>query len=321
MITSTNRAQHRYAQLSKACARAIGTHMHSAKLAAATAVAILLSVGCSSDQPITPERYSPSDSLLQQLKSNVAANGQWREVAEIDHSRLGQEAGSTMPPSRVLIFSVPSLEASLIQHNPLVALDLPPRVLAYEDTSDGVSKLIYNDYDYIQTRYDLPEKSDLQSDYEQAMSAAVAGVPQGQIGSFDQFNMEGDGIITIDSPFGFAETMQRVLDAIASQDDTVSFGTVDFQQQAAEQGIEVPPNSLILFGAPGPGARAMSGAPTLGLDAVCPKRLVWQDSTGDVKLSFNDLLAIAERQGVGGSIPLRVISYRLNKVFSEALEN
>lgn len=284
------------------------------------AACILLVTACGSDQPVAPERYFGSDKLFQQLKSNVAANPDWHEVVEIDHSRLGQEAGSVMPPSHVLIFSVPGLEASLIQQNPLVALDLPLRVLAYEETPGGVSKLIYNDYAYIQSRYDLPEQSELGVAYEQSMAAALQGIPNDQIGSFQQSAIEDGSIITINSQLGFEETLQRVMDAIASQDDTVDFGIVDFQQQGEQQGVDLLPNTLILFGAPAPGAKAMNEAPTLGLDAFCQKFLVWQDSNGDVKLSFNNLLAIAERQGVAKSIPLRVINYRLNKVFSEALE-
>jgi len=283
-------------------------------------IAMLLAAGCGSGQPIAPERYSDSDRLFQQVKSNVAANPAWREIVEIDHSRLGQNADSPMPPSRVLIFTVPGLETSLIQQNPLVALDLPLRILAYEETPGGDSKVIYNDYAYIQSRYNLPEQASLGVMYERSMATALGGVPAGQIGSFQQSNMQEDGIITINSPFDFDTTMQRIMDAIESQDGTVVFGEVDFQKQGEEQGARLLPTTLILFGAPAPGAKAMSDAPTLGLDAFCQKFLLWQDSNGDVKLSFNDLLAIAERQGVARSFPLRVVNYRLNSVFSGALE-
>ena len=77
---------------------------------------------------------------------------------------------------------------------------------------------------------------------------------------------------------------------------------------------------MILFGAPAPGASAMSDAPTLGLDAFCQKFLVWQNPGGQVYLSFNDLLALAERQDVSKSIALRLIDFRLGRTFREALE-
>jgi hypothetical protein len=124
-------------------------------------------VGCGENQPLTPERYSGSDKLFQQLDSNVAANPAWHKVVEIDHSRLGVEAGSNMPPARVLIFSDPQLETALIQQNPLVALDLPLRVLAYEASPGGDSKVIYNDFAFVQSRYNLSDQSPSGGVYEQ----------------------------------------------------------------------------------------------------------------------------------------------------------
>ena len=101
----------------------------------------------------------------------------------------------------------------------------------------------------------------------------------------------------------------------------MNFGRINFQQRARSQGITLNPSTLILFGGPGPGAKAMAKSPTLGLDAFCQKFLVWEDDSGQVFLSFNDLLAIAERQNAKKSPALRVINYRLKSVFSEALEN
>jgi uncharacterized protein (DUF302 family) len=295
-------------------------NMSYIKLCFVSMMVLLFMVGCGDSQPLTPERYSGSDELFQQLESNVAANPAWHKVTEIDHSRLGVEAGSSMPPARVLIFSNPQLETALIQQNPLVALDLPLRVLAYEESPGGESKVIYNDFAFVQSRYKLMGQSPFGAAYEQSFAEVLEGIPSGHIGSFQTSVMKNDGIITINSPFNFTVTMERILESIASQDDTVSFGSVDFKAQASEMGIDLLPNTMILFGAPEPGAKAMSKSPTLGLDAFCQKFLVWQDESGQVHLSFNDLLAIAERQGVSKSVALRVINYRLNKVFSEALQ-
>ena len=64
----------------------------------------------------------------------------------------------------------------------------------------------------------------------------------------------------------------------------------------------------------------MASAPTLGLDAFCQKLLIWEDAEGDVHVTFNDLMAIAERQQVSIGIPLRVINWRLKSTFADALE-
>lgn len=283
-------------------------------------LALVLLAGCGSEEPPDAARYQQPDALFAQVLANVEGASDLQAVLEIDHSRLGAEAGSAMPPARVLIFSNPGLEAQLIRQNPLTAIDLPLRILAFESQPEGLARVIYNDFDYIESRYSLEAPSDLRAMYDDSIARALGDIPADQVAAFSNNKMHPDGITTIDSPFDFATTMERVLAGIDSQDDTVRFDSIDFQKTARTAGIEIAPASLLLFGGPAPGAKAMSSAPTLGLDAFCQKFLVWEDADGNVQLSFNNLLAIAERQGVGKTIPLRVINYRLNSVFEDALE-
>lgn len=282
---------------------------------------LILLTGCDNGVPLSDMRYEHSDQLLSKVEANVTSTESLEKVLMIDHSRLGTKAGSQMPPAKVLMFSNPHLETALIKQNPLVAIDLPLRVLAYEQEPGGDSKLIYNSFDYIESRFGLNSSSELRDGFAETMTLALDGIEPGQIAFFKQNDMKPDGITTIDSSFDFKTTIGKIMTAIDSQDDTVSFGVVDFQEQALGVGEEIRPSTLILFGGPGPGAKAMKNAPTLGLDAFCQKFLVWQDEKSRVHLSFNDLLSMAERQDVSKSIALRVINFRLNKVFEEALEN
>ena len=277
--------------------------------------------GCGGGEPIPAERYLDSDQMVNHIEDNLAASTKLAKVVDIDHSRLGQQAGSVMPPARVVIFSDSQLESELIMQNPLVAIDLPLRVLAFEEGSGQASKVIYNSFDYLVSRYQLePGSSDeLGERYNKSMSMAINGLAPTAVASFPDDAMSPDGIITIESPYGYEETIERVNAAINAQSDTMHFGTVDFQANASALGIEIAPAYLILFGGPGPGGKAMANAPTLGLDGFCQKFLIWEDASGAIKLSFNDLLALADRQGVKKSIALRVINYRLKKTFSDAL--
>lgn len=284
---------------------------------------ILLLTGlsaCEKSEPLTTARYQAPDQLFERVKRNVHGAANLEQIQEIDHSRLGGQAGSTMPPARVLIFSNRKLETVLIQNNPLTALDLPLRILAYESTPNGESKVIFNSFDYLRSRYDLGELVTVEADYNASIKQALQGVSEAQIASFSDDQMDPDGIITLSSPFDFGTTLERVHAAIQSQDDTVGFGQVDFQTRSLELGIIQAPSTLILFGGPAPGAKAMAKSPTLGLDAFCQKFLVWEDDNGQVYLSFNDLLALAERQGVKKSLALRVINYRLKSIFEDALQ-
>ena len=275
---------------------------------------------CSGPEPVTAERYERPDGLFAVLDENVAASETLEKIIEIDHSRLGAEAGSVMPPAKVLIFSNPELEAKLLSVNPLVAIDLPLRVLAYESMSDGSSRAVFNSFDYLQSRYELGDLIELEGMFDDSMAAVLRGVGPENLATFANDSMQPDGITTLDSPFDFDTTVERLAAAIDAQDDTVWFGIVDFQARAQEQSIEIGPSRLLLFGGPAPGAKAMAEAPTLGLDAFCQKLLVWQDETGAVRASFNDLLVLAERQQVRKSPALRVINYRLTSTFENALE-
>lgn len=280
---------------------------------------LLLAAGCGGPEPVTDERYAESDRLVAIMVENMAASDVLEEIADIDHSRLGAEAGSIMPPAKVLIFSNPELDARLVGINPLIAVDLPLRVLAYE-SSDGESRVIYNSFDYLRSRYGLGERPELQAIFDASMADVLLGIDRDEVMKFADDTMQPNGIVTLASPFDFEETVERVTAAIDAQDDTVWFGTVDFQARARDHGVDIEPALLLLFGGPAPGAKAMAEAPTLGLDAFCQKVLVWQDESGTVNVGFNDLLAIAERQKVSRSFALRVINHRLNSTFQEALE-
>ena len=282
---------------------------------------LLLAAACSRDnEGISESRYVEPDRLYQALADNVRANPEFEVIADIDHSRLAAKAGSSMPPAHVLIWSDPELEAAILRNNPLAGVDLPLRALAFEDQSTGRAAVIANTYDYVARRYSLPEDAAVRRRYEAAIAKAVRGIPDSAIARFSSDTMPDAGLVTLESTHDFEATERRIQGAIDAQSDAVTFGRVDFAARVREHGVVLNPTVLILFGAPGPGGKAMESAPTLGLDAFCQKLLIWQDASGTVHVTFNDLLALADRQQVSGGIPLRLINRRLKNTFSEALE-
>lgn len=271
------------------------------------------------EQPVDASRFVEPDKLFEILEANVRSQAGWEVIVDIDHARLAAEAGSPMPPARVLIWSDPELDAAILAHNPLAAVDLPLRVLAYEVPDTGKAAVITNSYDFVARRHSLPDDAGIRSRYEAMVVTATKGIPNDAVASFPLDSMPDAGLVTLHSPHDFAATERRIIDAIQAQSDTVSFGKVDFAERSKSQGLDLRPTTLILFGGPGPGGKAMASAPTLGLDAFCQKLLIWQDEGGAVHVTFNDLVALAERQQVPVAIPLRVINRRIKKTFSEAL--
>lgn len=289
-------------------------------IALAASVAGILLIVFRKPKLIAASRYVEPDRLFQALVANVRSHTEFEVIVDIDHSRLGARAGSPMPPSHVLIWSDPRFEADILSINPVAAVDLPLRILAYEDQATGKAAVIYNSYEFVARRHSLPEDSSLREGYESAVSKVTQGIPDAAIKVFASDDMPDTGLITLKSPHDFETTKKRIQSAIQAQSDTVDFGEVDFAARSKAHGIELRPLQLILFGGPGPGGKAMASAPTLGLDAFCQKLLIWQDKDGTVYVTFNHLQALAERQDVSGGLTLRVINRRLKETLSRALE-
>jgi uncharacterized protein (DUF302 family) len=57
------------------------------------------------------------------------------------------------------------------------------------------------------------------------------------------------GIVSLVSPYAFADTVQRLLAAFTEKGIKV-FATIDQQAEARTVGLEMPPTTLIVFGNP-----------------------------------------------------------------------
>ncbi len=264
--------------------------------------------------------YEESDRLFAQMLQQLQAEKLGELITEIDHSRLAKEAGSVMPPSRVLIWSDPKVDALILKENPMAALDLPFRNLAYQDPESGKSWVIHNEYSYLVKRYGLNPDTEAARRYAAAMKALEQELPPQHIKRFAQDSLQGTAWITLESPFSFQETEKRVLAGIRAQEDTVEFALVDFQQRSASEGVSLRPLRLYLFGGPAPGGKAMERAPTLGLDAFCQKLVIYEVEPGRVCVSFNDLIPLAKRQQVPVTPPLRIVNQRVQATFRKALK-
>ncbi len=72
----------------------------------------------------------------------------------IDHKAAAQKAGMTMRDEKVIIFGNPKLGTKLMQKDPRTGLDLPLRVLVYQD-KDGTTKIAYHNPQEWQKGYSL----------------------------------------------------------------------------------------------------------------------------------------------------------------------
>jgi uncharacterized protein (DUF302 family) len=76
--------------------------------------------------------------------------------ALVDHSGEAEKAGMKMRPTKLLIFGNPKAGTPLMLAAPSSAIDLPLKILVWED-DQGKVWLSYNSPEYLQKRHGLPE--------------------------------------------------------------------------------------------------------------------------------------------------------------------
>ncbi|HET9366052.1 MAG TPA: DUF302 domain-containing protein [Candidatus Angelobacter sp.] len=77
--------------------------------------------------------------------------------ALIDHSGEAEKAGMKMRPTKLLIFGNPKAGTPLMLAAPSSAIDLPLKVLLWED-AQGKTWASYNSPEYLQERHGLPQE-------------------------------------------------------------------------------------------------------------------------------------------------------------------
>ena len=100
-----------------------------------------------------PSRHSVDDTLGK-LQNILAAKG-IAVFALIDHSGEAAKVGMNMRPTKLLIFGNPKGGTPLMLAAPSVAIDLPVKILIWEDDQEKVW-VSYNTPEYLAERHGLP---------------------------------------------------------------------------------------------------------------------------------------------------------------------
>jgi uncharacterized protein (DUF302 family) len=95
------------------------------------------------------------DDTVEKLKSILQAKSVTL-FAVIDHSGEAQKAGLTMRPTKLVIFGNPKGGTPLMVASPSAAIDLPMKILIYED-ADSTVQVCFNTPAYLQQRHNLPQ--------------------------------------------------------------------------------------------------------------------------------------------------------------------
>jgi uncharacterized protein (DUF302 family) len=100
-----------------------------------------------------PSRHSVEETV-EKLKNILQTKGVML-FALIDHSGEAEKVGLKMPGTKLLIFGSPKAGTPLMLASPRIAIDLPLKILIWED-SGGKVWVSYNSPAYLQERHGLP---------------------------------------------------------------------------------------------------------------------------------------------------------------------
>jgi uncharacterized protein (DUF302 family)/uncharacterized membrane protein YidH (DUF202 family) len=94
------------------------------------------------------------DATVEKLEAILQSKGV-KLFALIDHSGEAERAGMQMRPTKLLIFGSPKAGTPLMIAAPSIALDLPLKILVWEDAR-GKVQVSWNSVSWLQARHQLP---------------------------------------------------------------------------------------------------------------------------------------------------------------------
>ena len=108
---------------------------------------------------------------ISRLKKNFKANN-IAIFAEIDHAKAAKKAKENLLPATVLIVGNPKVGTSLMQENPKVAIELPLKVLVYEE--DRIVRVRYKFVNPLVSDYKLERVEQVTQKIDITMGKIIA---------------------------------------------------------------------------------------------------------------------------------------------------
>ena len=220
-------------------------------------------------------------------------------VAEVDHAANARSVGRVLNPTKIVFFGNPTLGTPLMQKIQLAGLDLPQKVLFFQNSANTVYAL-YNSVPYLESRHGLQGVTTLPQ-ISTALENLTKAATSSEIKRATDLTADfEEGIVTVESTQDFESTYNSLQNAIYSNENLSIVAQLDHQANAASVGLELRPTKIIIFGNPNLGSPLMQSMQTIGLD-LPQKMLVWEAEDGAVNISYNDPLYLATRHQIEGN--------------------
>jgi len=239
------------------------------------------------------------DDTYQTLVDALEANPNIGVVATLDHAANAASVGLELPPTREVFFGNPNLGTPLMQRRQTVGIDLPQKMLIWED--DGSVFLSYNSTKYLRWRHWLTRVGEQLQTIAGALrnfaGLATDNEVDDRVRRILPRGFRFNGLVFVHSAFSADETFARLRAAIGAAPPLNELFALEHDQNAARVGLELRPTKLVVFGNPNLGTPLMQSERTIGID-LPQKFLVYENRRGDVLIVYNDPFYIAKRHGV-----------------------
>lgn len=232
------------------------------------------------------------------LRTAIQNNGNVLILSEVDHEVNASNVGEDLRPTRLIFFGNPSLGTPIMQENQLAGLDLPQKMLVYQNSNNDVY-VSYNATSYLAARYNVGGAATLQQ-VNTALRNFAETATNGVIDENPATVTSGQGVVTVVSQNDFATTYNTLRNAISDNPNLNIIFELDHQVNAQSVGLTLNPTRVIVFGNPELGTTLMQDSQTAGID-LPQKMLVWEEDDGTVNISYNNAGYIATRHGSTGN--------------------
>ena len=115
----------------------------------------------------------PVKEAVDRMVSIVEAQG-WHLFARIDHAEHARKKGLELRPTELILLGNPEIGTRLMQDRQVSAIDLPMKVLAWEDES-GQVRIARNSMAWLKQRHGLTDDATLQAIEEVLAKVCTVG--------------------------------------------------------------------------------------------------------------------------------------------------
>jgi uncharacterized protein (DUF302 family) len=122
---------------------------------------------------VTVESNADFETTVSRVEA-VLAEQDLSLVTSIDHAARAESVGESLPPTTLFLFGDPAVETPFIQAERSVAIDLPQKLLVWEDEGDVF--LTYNDLGGIASRHGFDPESERVTMIDETIDEIVAAI-------------------------------------------------------------------------------------------------------------------------------------------------